>query len=254
MSGRLIVLGATGTIGRAVVAQALGDGRSVIAIARNARKLAQLQREHGGEAGIATLAATIASDGDAARLAARVASLPGAPATGMVAAIRGNAERGRLLDAPADFLQRRLDEDLLPHLFAARHLMPLLARQPDAGYVLVGGPGAEQPWAGYGHHSIGAAALRMLARVLHDEARALPLRVRMLSTDSPVRTAANARHACERWPDADAIARQALRLLDGGGNQPLVHFPARIATPADAARRLLQRIASSPMSKEIPSP
>lgn len=273
MSGRLIVLGATGAIGRAVVGHALADGRGVVAVARDARALAQLKRDHDGDAGIATLTAAIASDADAARLAARIESLPGAPPMGVVAAIRGQAERGRLLDAPADFLQRRLDEDLLPHLFAARHLMPLLARQPDAGYVLVGGPGAEQPWAGYGHHSIGAAALRMLARVLHDEARALPLRVRMLAVDSPVRTAANARHACERWPDAGAIARQALHLLEGGGgNQALVRFPIRAASPVaggvddldaddrlcaphaargtqdrlDDARRLLRRIAASP--------
>lgn len=249
MSGRLIVLGATGAIGRAVVGHALAEGRGVIAVARDARRLAQLKRGHGRDADIATLAATIASDGDAARLAARIGSLRGAPPEGMVAAIRGQAERGRLLDARADFLQRRLDEDLLPHLFAARHLMPLLAQQPDAGYVLVGGPGAEQPWAGYGHHSIGAAALRMLARVLHDEARALPLRVRMLSVDSPARTADNARHACERWPDADAVARQVLHLLDGGGcAQPLVRFPPRAALPAAALPP------TSPASKENHSP
>ena len=282
MTGRLIVLGATGAIGQAVVAQALADGRGVVAIARDARALAQLKHDRGDDADLVTLAAAIASDGDAARLAARIDALPGAPATGMLAAIRGQADRGRLLDAPADFLQRRLDEDLLPHLFAARHLMPLLARHADAGYVLVGGPGAEQPWAGYGHHSIGAAALRMLARVLHDEARALPLRVRMLSVDSPVRTAANARHACERWPDAEAIARQALQLLDGGGgSQALVRFPVRSLSPAaggvddldgddrlcppraahgdDArlqdARTLLKRIASSPAATPaIPSP
>ena len=249
MSGRLIVLGATGAIGRAVVGQALADGRGVVAVARDARRLAQLKRESGRDADIATLATAIASDADAAGLAARIGSLRGAPPVGMVAAIRGQAERGRLLDARADFLQRRLDEDLLPHLFAARHLMPLLARQPDASYVLVGGPGAEQPWAGYGHHSIGAAALRMLARVLHDEARALPLRVRMLSVDSPVRTALNARHACERWPDAGAIARQALYLLDGGGSaQPLIRFPIGAAVPATP------RPPGSPASKENSTP
>src|SRR3546814_1724253 len=68
---------------------------------------------------------------------------------------------------------------------AARHLLPLLAEHGHGGYVLIGGPGAEHPWAGYGHYSIGAAALRMLARVLHDEARTLPVRVQLLAIDSP---------------------------------------------------------------------
>jgi len=249
MTGRLIVLGAASAIGDAVVGQALADGRDVVAVAGDARALARVKRRHGGDHGLTAFVAGVASDADAARLAARIAALPGAPATGVVAAIRGEASCGRLLDQPADFLQRRLDEDLLPQLFAARHLMPLLARHPDAGYVLVGGHGAEQPWAGYGHHSIGAAALRMLARVLHDEARALPLRVRMLSTDSPVRTAENARHACERWPEAGALARRALQLLDGHPHESLP-----VQDRFEDARRLLQRIASSPMSKEIPSP
>ena len=45
-----------------------------------------------------------------------------------IGATRGIAtDAGRVLDAPADFLRRRLDEDLIPHLVAARHLLPLLA-------------------------------------------------------------------------------------------------------------------------------
>src|SRR3546814_10777222 len=84
----------------------------------------------------------------------------------------------------------------------------------------MGGPGAEQPWAGYGHYSIGAAALRMLARVLHDEARTLPVRVQLLAIDSPARTDANARHACSGWPGADSIARRALAMLDPRDQRP----------------------------------
>ena len=75
--------------------------------------------------------------------------------------------------SPPTFLRRKLDEDLLPHL-AARPPPAAAARRgrPRGSYLLIGGPGSEHPWAGYGHRSIGAAALRMLARVLHDEARA----------------------------------------------------------------------------------
>src|SRR3546814_2125575 len=62
------------------------------------------------------------------------------PISGVVAAIRGDIERGRLIDQPEEFLRRRLDEDLLPHLFAARHLLPLLAGHGHGGYVLIGGP------------------------------------------------------------------------------------------------------------------
>src|SRR3546814_19869688 len=60
----------------------------------------------------------------------------------------------------------------------------------------------------------------MLARVLHDEARTLPMRVQLLAIDSPARTDATARHACSGWPGADSIARRALALLDPRAPRP----------------------------------
>ncbi|HVI59666.1 MAG TPA: SDR family NAD(P)-dependent oxidoreductase [Luteimonas sp.] len=208
--GHLVVLGATGVIGGAVVEAAVQVGRPVIAVGRNPDALAALCARHPGAA-ITPVAASVASDADAAALAVRLRELD-RPLAGVVAAICGDCGRGRVLDQPAEFLRKRLDEDLLPHLFAARHLLRLLAGQGQGGYVLLGGPGAGQPWAGYGHRSIGAAALRMLARVLHDEARAFDVRVQLLAVDSPARTDANARHACGTWPSAASIARRALAL------------------------------------------
>lgn len=224
----LMVLGATGAIGHAVVDAAVKAAQPVVAVARDAAALEALRERHPG-AELSLIDASVSSDGEAAALAQRLRDL-GRPVSGVVAAIRGNVERGRLLDQPEEFLRRRLDEDLLPHLFAARHLLPLLAGHGHGGYVLIGGPGAEHPWAGYGHYSIGAAALRMLARVLHDEARTLPVRVQLLAIDSPARTDANARHACSNWPGADSIARHALALLDPHDHRPpqaIVNYAAR---------------------------
>lgn len=229
MRSPLVVIGASGTVGMRVVDQAMAAGRRTIAVANDADALGHLQARHG--LALTTLLAEIRSDADAAALAARLHALSGPLPGAVIAAIRGAAGSQRVLDAPADFLRRRLDEDLLPHLSIARHLLPLLATQPRAGYVLIGGPGADHPWSGYGHHSIGAAALRMLARVLHEEARTLPVRVQMLAVDSPVRCDANAGHARAQWPDVDAIADHALRLVDGAANADvaLVRFPLSAA-------------------------
>ncbi len=230
----VLVLGATGCIGRAAVAAAVDGGRRVIAVSDDADALAALGSTH-PYAGIVPVVATVASDADAATLAQRLQDLD-IPLAGAIAAIRGDAEHGgRLLDQPADFLRRRLDEDLLPHLFAARHLLPLLVAHTDpdtgrhGGYVLIGGPGADQPWAGYGHRSVGAAALQMLARVLHEEARDYPLRVQLLSIDAPMRTDDNARHACSAWPHVGSIARRALAMADGRAHATtaIVRCPSR---------------------------
>lgn len=211
----LLVLGATGCLGGALVASALEAGRTVIAIGRDTEALDRLRTTHAG-AQLHTLAASVASDAEAAGLAHRVRALD-LPVAGVLAAIRGEPVRGRLLDQPGDVLRRCIDEDLLPHLFAARHLLPMLSTSmlstPNSGgYVLVGGPGADYPWAGYGHHSITAAALRMLARVLHDEARTLGVHVQLLGVDAPLRTPGNARHACPAWPSLGAVARRAVSM------------------------------------------
>lgn len=213
--GALLVLGATGCLGGALVASALEAGRPVIAIGRDADALDALRAQHAGTA-LTTLAATVSSDAEASGLAHRIRALD-LPIAGAITAIRGAQVRGRLLDQPGEQLRRRIDEDLLPHLFAARHLLPMLSTQARGTYVLIGGPGADYPWAGYGHDSIAAAALRMLARVLHDEARALGVHVHLLGVDAPLRTPGNQRHACPEWPCLGAVARRAVSMATSPG-------------------------------------
>lgn len=230
MTPALVVLGATGGIGRGVVAAAVAAGRPVIAVARGEAALRRLQARH-PQADLTVLAASVASDGEAAALAARLHEL-GRRIGGVVVAVCGALARGRLLDQPAAFLRRVFDEDLLPHLFAARHLLPMLAEEDrSGGYVLIGGPGADQPWASYGHRSIAAAALRMLARVLHDEARTSGVRVQLLAVDSPVCTENNRDHACPQWPSASSVGRRALALIDRAGAERATAV-VRYAAPA----------------------
>ena len=117
--------------------------------------------------------------------------------------------------SPRTQLRACFDEAVLPHLVAARHLLPWLAESGrNCGYVVIGGPGGRHPWAGYGHRSVAAAAVRMLARVLHSEARTFAVRLQLLEVESPVRTDANEQHACKQWPCVDHIGRKALLLLE----------------------------------------
>ncbi|HEY5851380.1 MAG TPA: SDR family oxidoreductase [Lysobacter sp.] len=230
----VVVLGATGGVGRGVVEAALAAGRPVIAVARDKAGLQCLKAQH-AKADLSVLPGEISSDADGERLAKALAKL-GRPIGGVIAAVSGSTGRGRLLDHPAAYLRQRLDEDLLPHLAAARHLLPLLANRGGT-YVLIGGPGAEQPWAGYGHRSIATAALRMLARVLHEEARSIGVRVQLLSIDSPVTTELNREHACPQWPSAIAVGQRALALVDPLGTPLAAQAVVRYAdvVPGDDA-------------------
>lgn len=237
----VVVLGATGGVGRGVVEAALASGRPVIAVARDKGGLQCLRGKH-ADADLSIVAGSVSSDAEGARLAKALRKL-GRPIGGVIAAVSGGMTRGRLLDHPAAFLRQTLDEDLLPHLAAARHLLPLLAEADRGGtYVLIGGPGAERPWAGYGHRSIATAALRMLARVLHEEARSLGVRVQLLAIESPVCTELNRAHACEQWPSALSVGQRALALVEPDGTQPaqaVVRFgdvaPASVTSDVDSA-------------------
>ena len=218
MKPPVVVLDAANPIGKAVVEQALAEGRPVIAVTSDARTLERLrarrpQLELRG-IDLTVLEGSIADEPAAAALADALRELD-RPLSGVVLATCADPRRGRVLDQPVRELQRNLEADLQPQLAAARHLLPVLSEHGrGGGYVVIGSAGTDHPWAGYGYRSIAAAAVAMLVRVLHNEARPLGVRVQMLAVSRPVRTDENEDCACDGWPAADRLAGQALALVD----------------------------------------
>lgn len=212
MRPAVLILGASGTIGRGAVQAAIEADWPVVAVARDSEALKQLRLQH-PRAQLRTLVGSVADDSDAAALVTELRKL-NRPFLGVIAALGTSRERGRLIDQSSSRLRDSFDEAVVPHLVAARHLLPWLAESGrNCGYVVIGGPGSRNPWAGYGHRSIAAAALQMLARVLHSEARQFSVRLQLLEVESPVRTDTNEKHACQQWPCVSHIGRKALALL-----------------------------------------
>lgn len=233
LNPEVLVLDAGGNVGFGVVGALLEAGSPVLAVGRDGPRM-QALREHFAEEPALELMTTgcIANDSDAAALVKRLRKRK-RPLRAVFASLASPLESGRLLDQPADFLRRKLEDDLIPHLAAARHLIPLLGeKEGTSHYILLGGPHAECGWAGYGHASITAAALRMLTNVLHQEANGLGVRVQMLAVDKPVITPANQHNACAEWPSALAVGRHAVSLLTRNERQ-------RAVVPFDAGRALL---------------
>jgi NAD(P)-dependent dehydrogenase (short-subunit alcohol dehydrogenase family) len=257
MKPAVLILDATSPIGRAIVQAALELARPVIAVASERAALADLQAAY-PHAGLTVLAGGFATDADAATLARRLRALQ-RPLAGVVVAGACDPTRGRVLDAPAATVLDVLERELLPHHAAARALIPLLAESDRNGtYVVLGGPGGDQPWAGYGTRSIAAAATRMLVRVLHDEARALGVRVQMLAVEKPVRTEAEGEHACAHWPTALAIAARALALVDQvpahPAPEPIVRCALQVAAvPADRRAIHARRPSPSALRRHDPT-
>lgn len=212
LASEVLVLGGSGRVGSGVVAALLEAGSPVLAVGRDAGRLQRLAELHADEPGLEVMVGSVADEDAARHLARRLARRP-RPLRAVVDATAAARHATRLLDQPAALLAASLEHEVLPHLAAARHLLPLLARKGGDRYVLAGGPDARFGWAGYGHASVAVAATRMLAQVLHEEAQPLGVRLQMLSIDAPVWTAENTARACPGWHSALGVGRAVVSLL-----------------------------------------
>lgn len=247
MKSAVLILDASNGIGRGVTEVALAEGRPVVAVSTDRAYLAELALRH-PEPQLVAIEAAVTSDAEGAALARRLRDL-GRPLSGVVIANCCEPIRGRVIDQSLADIEQRLFDDLRPQLALARHLLPLLASSGrNGGYVVIGSPGSEQPWAGYGIRSISSAANAMLIRVLHDEARQLGVRVQMLAIRRPAQTHENQDKACAGWPAATDIARQALALVAQRDPQ-LANTPVVMFESGDAVRPARPTPPTTPRSR-----
>jgi NAD(P)-dependent dehydrogenase (short-subunit alcohol dehydrogenase family) len=221
----VLVLGATDGLGLGLVEAGLEGGYPVLAIGEDRELLEGLRERFAGRGRLTTLHGSVQTNADAAVLAGSLREQPVTPVVAIVN-IHVTCERGRLLEHDAEFLERVLHREVIPQMNAARHLLPLLAESGRcARYLVMGGPNADTSWVGYGHHSVAAAATRMLVRALRRETEDSPVRVQQLVVGKPIRTEQNARCACPEWPDALAVGRYAVRVLtDSDTSDAVVRF------------------------------
>jgi NAD(P)-dependent dehydrogenase (short-subunit alcohol dehydrogenase family) len=264
MQWPVLVLGASGIVGQGVVRAALEAGYPVIAVDHDGAGLSRLQQTH-VDSKLVVLEGSVATDTDSAALGKALRRLD-RPIAGVVDAVSAGTIRGRLLDHPTTALCQQLESSLLPHLSAARQLLPLLGDARRGGtYVVIGGPGSSVPWLGYGHLSVAAAGLRMLAQVLHDEARAFDVRVQLLSVDLPVCAGRPRTNDCPQWPTALSIGERAMALIQrstpNGQAGPIVSYSAQgtswpvFATNPSAEQwvtRTLERLRDTPVAQVPP--
>jgi hypothetical protein len=141
----------------------------------------------------------------------------------VIAAMGGPYRRGRVVDRNGDELLGALQADLMPHVHAVRHLLPLLQDNVHARrYVMIGSPANGQ-------------ALGRLRRELDHRRRDAHVRAggapgsagdRRARADAgslqPVCTPANAANACIEWPSSLLVGRRVVSLLDGRDNRAIV--------------------------------
>jgi NAD(P)-dependent dehydrogenase (short-subunit alcohol dehydrogenase family) len=153
-----VVIGATGTVGRAIVRSLTQADWTVVAVARDEGRLGALAAQIPG---LTTIAGSIADDAAATRTAAAVRAVA-TRIDAVVAAVNMPIFTTRLLDCPAERLLEVLAGNLVTHHCAARAFIPLLA--PGGRYVGIGGGMADFTFAGVGPVSMCQAAQRNMFR------------------------------------------------------------------------------------------
>lgn len=228
MNQTITILGATGGVGAGLVAASLAAGYRTIAVGRDMDRLEALRERVGASPALTLMPGSLETDEDAAALSQALRALRQRMA-GVIASLNAPLDNGRLVDRPSGFLKSQLDANVTVHLRAAQSLVPMLAEtSPGALYLLLGGAAADYPWAGHGHLSVSAAALKMLACVMRNEWSSLPVRVQQLQIDSIVSTHKNAKTACPDWLRAEDIGSHVIGLVENSkGAVPVLHLRTR---------------------------
>lgn len=204
-TSHLIVLGATGDVGRGVVRAACDRGWSVTAVARRKQALDDLAAEFG--AAVATVAGSINGDEAAATLAG---ALDLGPGTSVVNTISVQWGPQRLLSTTYDELVTYFADYVGAHLSAARAFLPLLAE--GAVYLGVGGGMADFVPRGLAPVSMAQAAQRNLYRGLQAENREAVIRELMIV--SQVNGRSNRAKASDDWLTAEEIGTRIAAIID----------------------------------------
>ena len=159
-AGNVLIVGATGIVGRGIARMMTGAGWSVTGVGRDADRLAAVAAE---VPGVTACTGSIASDAEAAALADALRE-GAAPFNAIVVSVNLPMSAVPLLDCSAVGLHSVLQGNLVTHLCAARALLPLL--RLGGRYVGIGGGMADFTLPGMGPVSICQAAQRNMFRFL----------------------------------------------------------------------------------------
>ena len=225
----VLVLGATGDVGRGIAAAQLQRGHRVLAVARHSERLQALTQELGSPPGLHTLTGTIADDSHASQVLSAVRAIA-TQIDVVVVSVNGARQLAPLLSNDSAEFAARIALDLVTHFTAARAFLPALA--PNGVYLGIGGGSADFMLENGAYMSIAQAGLRMLYRGLAHEQRERNIHVRELIIASVVNGASTRVHADPLWVTDQEIGEHVANILASPANfaGPILRMASRDAT------------------------
>jgi NAD(P)-dependent dehydrogenase (short-subunit alcohol dehydrogenase family) len=202
---RIVVLGATGGLGRAVTQRLTESGASVLAAAT------KIPAQADGQDQVSYVAVDALDEGSvSAALAAAFA--PGGsapPATGVINLIGGYTPPQALADLDIGVLRQQLELNLVTAAIITKHAMPLLAARGGGPLVHVSSRVAVQNGADSFAYSVSKLGVVRLVEAAAAEGRRDGVRVNCIMPsiiDTPANRAALPDAAHDRWPKPSELA------------------------------------------------
>lgn len=198
---QLVVVGATGDVGRGIICEALTRGWRVTGVARSARGL-RLLAEKFSSPRFTPISASLSRQFDREELLVQTRV---SEADGVVVAVNAPFRPRTMLEWEVDEFVDMFTSNLLPHFIAASAFIGALP--PGALYLAVGGGTADFVLPRNGHMSIVQSAQRMMIRALAREEHGRRLHIKELIIASMVNGASSRERAEATWLTDAEIGR-----------------------------------------------
>ena len=194
-NGTVLVTGATGGLGPAVVAAFLADGWRVVATSRSGRPPQDLV----GHDRLESVATDLFEPADVAEaVTVAAADRARAPLKALVNLVGGYAIGGPVHDTPVEQFERQLTLNLRPTYLVTRAVLPHLVDAGGGAIVCMSARAAVRPFRGAAGYASAKAAVIAFAQAVAVEYRAAGVRCNAV-LPSVIDTKANR----DREPDAD---------------------------------------------------
>lgn len=158
---RILVIGATGTVGAGITKALLSGGATVVAVGRHLGKLSRLAERFAACPSLTVVQGNIDNEVSAADLLTVVREGDGA-IDAVVTSVNQPLMKVSIADISSSELIAALQANLVTHLVAAKTFLPAIS--PGGCYLSIGGGMADTVITGYGPVSMAQAALRMMMR------------------------------------------------------------------------------------------
>jgi NAD(P)-dependent dehydrogenase (short-subunit alcohol dehydrogenase family) len=206
MTSTVLVTGATGGLGPAVVAAFLDDGWRVVATSRSGRPPEDLA----GRERLEPVATDLFEPADVAEaVAVAAADQAGAPLRALVNLAGGYAAGGRVHETPVEQYERQLTLNLRPTYLVTQAVLPHLVDAGGGAVVCVSARAALAPFSGAAGYISAKAAVLAFAQAVAVEYKADGVRCNAVLPsviDTPANRAAQPGADTSRWVPPTQVA------------------------------------------------